>query len=53
MNYRVYIDKVLRTVIEVEADSESAAEDLAIDIVERDQSEFELSHYEIETEELD
>ena len=52
MNYRVYVDKVYHTSIEVEADSESAAEDLAIDMVERDPAAFEFSHYEIETEEL-
>ena len=53
MNYRVYIDKVYHTSIEVEADSGSAAEDLAIDMVESDPAAFGFSHYEVETEELD
>ena len=53
MNYRVYIDKVYHTSIEVEADSGSAAEDLAIDMVESNPAAFNFSNYEIYTEILD
>ena len=53
MNYRVHIEKVYYTVREVEADSERAAEDLVIDMMESDPAAFGFSHYEVETEELD
>ena len=53
MKYRVYIDKVYHTSIEVEADNENEAGDLAIDIAESDLAAFEFSHYEVETEKLE
>ena len=53
MNYRVYIEKTYYTVREVEADSERAAEDLAVDMVESDPVAFKFSHYEVDTEILD